>query len=452
MAITFRNVFLICVLDSAVSNLTLYLYLETLPGSSVRHRPLLWMFPLITAVGSGLSLWQAMGVLNYELLYAFSSIVVYGIHLLFVWRFWERSLPRACTYLNVAAILQVGTGIMVYAFLGELNVWDPSQAALFLGISVFGYVGLGLLGRFLVLRARLPERIRSLMEQSSHPWRVAAGVMGLELLCESFLLMREVMELYFFGTYFIGALLLIVGILFVLVYFSMKAETEARLQAQAALLAQQNLYVQSLERMQREMRAFRHDYKNMMSGLYLSAREGDLEPVRQLLQSMEQEFDGKVGEDIRRMTQLGNIRLIEVKGLLLTKLNEMQKQEVACRLEALYPVSRIDMELLDVTRCLGILLDNAMEAARETAVPCVDILISSLERGVSIVVKNPVKEEPALNRIWENGYSTRGEGRGLGLANYRRITEKYPNVQTETRCHDGEFVQEWRIEYRRMRG
>lgn len=452
MEMTFRNILLYCILDCTVSHLVLYLYLGAMPALPVRWRGLALFFPLVVAVTTLLNLWQIFGSLDYRLAYVLSSVATFLGNLLFVWMAWERSLPRACVYTSVGAILQVGTVAMVTAFLGELDVWNPSQTMLFLNIAVFGYAGLGLLGRSLILRARLPERIRSLLDRSKNPWQVAAGVLGLEIVCECFIMLKDVMEIYFFGTYFIGALLLIVGILFVLVYFSMKAETEARLQAQAVLLAQQSLYVQSLERMQQEFRAFRHDYKNMLSGLYLSAREGDLEPVRRTLRSMEQEFDGKVGEDIRRMTQLGNIRIIEVKGLILTKLHEMQRQEVRCYLEALYPVSRIDMDTLDVLRCLGILLDNAMEAAKDTREPAVELLISSLESGVTIVVRNPVKEEPPLDRIWDNGYSTKGGGRGLGLFNYRQITEKYPNVQTETHCHGGEFVQEWRIEHRRVRG
>ncbi len=159
----------------------------------------------------------------------------------------------------------------------------------------------------------------------------------------------------------------------------------------------------------------------------------------------------KVGEDIRRTTQLGNIRILELKGLVLTKLMEMQEQGIFCNLEVLYPVNRIDMEIPDVVRCLGILLDNAAEAAKETKKPEVDLMISSLESGVTIVVKNMVEEPPNLNRIWERGYSTKGEDRGLGLSIYRQVTGKYANVYQSASYQEPVFFQEWYVENRRGR-
>ena len=38
---------------------------------------------------------------------------------------------------------------------------------------------------------------------------------------------------------------------------------------QTEMLGQQEMYIQELESIQSSMRSFRHDYKNMMSSLYL---------------------------------------------------------------------------------------------------------------------------------------------------------------------------------------
>ena len=47
-----------------------------------------------------------------------------------------------------------------------------------------------------------------------------------------------------------------------------------KLEIQQVSLQQQNSYIENLENLQKEMRRFRHDYKNMMSGMYLQAKEG----------------------------------------------------------------------------------------------------------------------------------------------------------------------------------
>ncbi len=443
-------VILICVVDSFLSHLSLYLYLSALLGPQMRWKKLWMVFPILVLVATGTNLAQLFAVEYIYIAYFLSSIVIYLVNLLIVWLMWERRLSRASICLTIAAILQVGTVTMLFTFLGEMGT-DRSDLVQYYSHMFIGYPGLTLLFRFLLNKAHLPQRIRVLMDRTKKPVRMAFCVLGLETLCEIFFLLKNTMQTYFFRTYFIGALMLMTGILFVLVYFSLKAESEARLQAQEALLSQQALYVQNLERIQQEMRDFRHDYKNLMSGLYVSAREGDLAPVQEMLKNMTGYFDEKVGEDIRRTTQLGNIRILELKGLVLTKLMEMQEQGIFCNLEVLYPVNRIDMEIPDVVRCLGILLDNAAEAAKETKKPEVDLMISSLESGVTIVVKNMVEEPPNLNRIWERGYSTKGEDRGLGLSIYRQVTGKYANVYQSASYQEPVFFQEWYVENRRGR-
>ena len=55
---------------------------------------------------------------------------------------------------------------------------------------------------------------------------------------------------------------------------------EKQLKVQQISLAQQKNYIESLEGLQKEMRMFRHDYKNMMSSMYLQAKEGDFQSLQ----------------------------------------------------------------------------------------------------------------------------------------------------------------------------
>ena len=62
--------------------------------------------------------------------------------------------------------------------------------------------------------------------------------------------------------------------------------------------------------------------------------------------------------------------------------------------------------------------------------------------GVSILIRNPLRKEVSLSRIWEDGYSTKGRGRGTGLTSLRRIVENYDQVASGTRQEKGFFIQE----------
>lgn len=74
-----------------------------------------------------------------------------------------------------------------------------------------------------------------------------------------------------------------------------------------------------------------------------------------------------------------------------------------------------------------------------TALFCAD------EAGVSILIKNPVRDRVPLSKIWKEGYSTKGAGRGMGLLSYRQIVESYDHVSSMTYQENGFFVHELKI-------
>ena len=113
-----------------------------------------------------------------------------------------------------------------------------------------------------------------------------------------------------------------------------------RIQEQQMHLRQQELYIQNLESVQRDVRIFRHDFKNRMSGAILHADEGNLQAVQKFITEVTGEFERKVGEKIFQTAQLGNIRITELKGLLAVKAADMQRRGIPFRLEAAAPVTR----------------------------------------------------------------------------------------------------------------
>lgn len=245
--------------------------------------------------------------------------------------------------------------------------------------------------------------------------------------------------------------LLYLLIVFIIFGYAGRQEMQKKqIQTQQISMQQQNTYIESLEKLQSEMRKFRHDYKNMMSGMYLQAKEGNMEAVQDFIQDMTIDFDHQVGEQIRRLTQLGNIHMIEVKGLLLGKIEKMQQEQISCELEILRPFDRTRLRTTDLCRCLGILIDNAIDEVRgkqdKRPKPQVHIMISRQEKCTTFRVKNSLYSTIDFHKIWQLGYSTRGSDRGIGLASYKSILEHYENVISLTTIKDGYFIQELKIQ------
>ena len=233
--------------------------------------------------------------------------------------------------------------------------------------------------------------------------------------------------------------LIIIFMMFIYNYYIKNKELKE------TIILQQEEYIKSLESMQEDIRKYNHDYKNLLTGALLQAEEGDYEGVQNYLQDVLDEFELKLGKQISKNTQLKKINSNELKGLLLSKISEMEDKNIEFHLEVLNEVSKINMKSTDLVRCLGILLDNAIEEVIKLDEKIISLVILQEENITTIMVKNPVTEKVNIQSIYEDNFSTKGEKRGLGLSNYREIIENYENIVRETICTEEEFNQVLKI-------
>lgn len=243
-------------------------------------------------------------------------------------------------------------------------------------------------------------------------------------------------------------LLLLIHLIFV--YVGRDRQQKQAIIVQQASLQQQTIYIEKMEQIQQELRSFRHDFKNMMAGMYLQAREGDLDAVQDFIQEMTGDFDRQVGGQIRLLNQLGNVRMMEVKSLFLDKLTKMQQDRIDCELEVLNPFETTRMRSTDLCRCLGILIDNAMDEVRGRENGQISLMISSMDGCTTFRIKNTLYGAVDFGRMEQAGYTTKGAGHGIGLENCRRILAKYDFVFPFTAVQDGYFVQEFKIQEERL--
>ncbi|HFI0701649.1 TPA: GHKL domain-containing protein, partial [Streptococcus suis] len=63
-------------------------------------------------------------------------------------------------------------------------------------------------------------------------------------------------------------------------------------------------------------------------------------------------------------------------------------------------------------------------------------------RKIVVVENTTVEDKAATNHIFEYGHSTKGDNRGIGLANVKAILHKYPKFSISTNSSNHRFVQE----------
>lgn len=357
---------------------------------------------------------------------------------------WRMGFWQALSAVSMAGVFQVSLVILT-RFLYR-TIFVDNEILQFAAVTAVICVVVAL-STALLYRLRFGRWFRLLLEEGPGQCRTALFLFALACVMEMFymLQLRGLQERYF-APYYLLVLVMVVLVVGLVLYLAQWSDSARKMEAQRDVIAQQQLYEQDLEVIRREVRSFRHDYKNLLAGLSEQADEGELDELRCALSELDAGFDRRIGEKIRASTQIGNLRVPQVRSLLLSKLAAMGGQGIDCRLEVLYPVESVGMDVWDFVRCLGVLLDNAAQAALETETPWVEVVLLAQKDTLSLRVSNPYAGTIDPDKIWAEGFSTKGEGRGLGLPSYQRILAEYPNTAASTSWAGGVFVQELTVE------
>ncbi len=415
----------------------LFVVLEERGWRRVKKLPMLFLSPLTVA---------SVNIFLYYVLPGATLIHFCGSNLLIVllctlwvgWA-WKVSLWRALSAVAMAGLFQVSVAALT-RFLFR-NILQGNEGLRFAAVSAIAWA-LVLLSAVLLYRLRFGHWFRLLLEEGTGQRRMALFLFVLLYVMEAFYLFQRGLQPAYFPLYYVLVLVMAALAAGLVVYLAQWLDAVRKMEAQQGVIAQQQLYEQELEAIRREVRAFRHDYKNMLAGLSQQAGAGETEALCAALSELDAGFDRRIGEKIQDSTQVGNLRIPQVRSLLLSKLTAMGERGVDCRLEVLYPVERVGMDVWDFVRCLGILLDNAAEAALETETPWVEIVLLAQGEALSLRVSNPYAGRIDPVKMWEEGWSTKGEGRGLGLPGYQRILEEYRNAGSAASWAGDVFVQD----------
>ena len=185
-------------------------------------------------------------------------------------------------------------------------------------------------------------------------------------------------------------------------------------------------YSQHVEMLYGEIRAFRHDYLNILTSLKLSIEHEDLNAIREVYENVLRESGQNPA----------------VKSVLSAKLLEAQNKGIGISVEIDEPVRDLFIEVLDFITFLSILCDNAIEASLESDDPQLTLVMLQEENSLTLIVENSTKAEKIdLARIFEKDYSSKGDGRGLGLYKIQQLLEKYPKTTVSTKSSNYRFTQ-----------
>lgn len=211
-------------------------------------------------------------------------------------------------------------------------------------------------------------------------------------------------------------------------------------------------YLQSLEKINKEMQKFQHDYANILLSIRGYLETDNLQGLKHYFQSHILKAEQRTFFKNEAFNNLDNLKIVEIKGLLTTKIIHADHLGIKLNIEIPETIESINMDIIDLTRIIGILTDNAIEACSNCESPQINIAFMNTNHNtIMICIDNTIEEfKLNLDDIYKENYSTKGKNRGIGLTNVKDILRGYETVNLSTQVEDGWFMQELEIPVREL--
>lgn len=171
--------------------------------------------------------------------------------------------------------------------------------------------------------------------------------------------------------------------------------------------------------------------------------ENDIEEIKKIIdEEMTPLYHSEIN-DALLVENLSHLGIIELKGIIYARNTYAINSGVNFNLRIgdkfntiQNPKCFANEDVIDLAKILGVLLDNAIEAASESHDKIAELYIFQDAKTIEtiITVKNSYRIKPDYRKIFNKGYSTKGDSltRGIGLPEVKKIIDKKDNVLLST--------------------
>lgn len=190
-------------------------------------------------------------------------------------------------------------------------------------------------------------------------------------------------------------------------------------------------HYEDMMRRNRDIRTFRHDYKNNLTSLAILLDGGRNQEAREYINEISDAL-----ETTKNRFATGNYF---ADAILSDKADQALKKGVAIEFSGTLPENGISN--YDLCTVLTNAIDNAVRGCEELA-PCA-VFINSVEKSnvVKLTVRNPVSRQVVIKNNEIKTTKRDSHDHGLGIGNIKRTVKKY-NGYVNLDCDDDTFTVE----------
>ena len=192
-------------------------------------------------------------------------------------------------------------------------------------------------------------------------------------------------------------------------------------------------HYREVENMYRQIRGWRHDYRNHIQVMKALAANGDLDGLKAYLDELDTDLN-----TVDTVIKTGNAM---ADAILNSKISLARSRNIPVQADAHIPV-RLRMSELDLCVILGNLFDNAIDASLKLPEEQRLIRVYMDMKNTQLYLSfTNFTAEKKLTKTGTRFLTTKGEGHGLGLVRIDAIVERLDGYISRN-SEDGAFTTE----------
>jgi two-component system sensor histidine kinase AgrC len=240
----------------------------------------------------------------------------------------------------------------------------------------------------------------------------------------------------------------IIAVLILLLLSFYNSAKSSELEVKSREVEFQKDYIKTLDDIIDGLRGFKHDFNNNVQAIGGYIALNDIDGLKRYYLQLQ--------SDTRRINNtLPLSKYVKnnpaLYGLLLSKLSYAELKDIQFIINIMDEYSIEKIKVYDLCKVMGILLDNALEAAVESSKKYVELsIVKNPENTIIIEIINSYQGELNKEKIFENGYTTKAEHSGFGLWEVSKIISRYHNCSLLTSVTDCLFTQRLEIASRNI--